>query len=69
MLDDALERFPGQVEPVETGITMLKQCHDAQGLRVVIESAMGLQAAIEGALAGVAERRMAQVMRQRQRLR
>ena len=37
-------------------------------LRVVVEPAMGLQAGIQRPLAGMAERRMAEVMRQRQGL-
>ncbi len=45
---------------------MLQRGDDAQGLGVVVEAAMGLQAGIERALAGMAERRMAEVMRQRQ---
>ncbi len=48
---------------------MLQRGHDAQGLGVVIEAAMGLQAGIQRPLAGVAERRMAEVMGQRQRFR
>ena len=47
---------------------MLQRGHDPQGLRVVVEAAMGFQAGIERALAGMAERRMAEIMRQRQRL-
>ena len=46
---------------------MLQRGDDAQGLGVVVEAAMGLQAGIERPLAGMAERRMAEVMRQRQR--
>ena len=66
VLDDAFQRFPGQVEPVEFGVAMLQRGHDAQGLRVVVEAAMGLQAGIQRPLAGMAERRMAEVVRQRQ---
>jgi len=69
VLDDALQRFPGQIEPVEFGIAMLQRGDDAQGLGVVIEPAMGLQAGIQRPLAGVAERRMAEVMGQGQGLR
>ena len=66
VLDDALERFPGQVQPVELGITMLQRGHDPQRLGVMIEAAMGLEAFVERPLAGVAERGMAEIMGQRQ---
>ena len=69
VLDDALQCFPGQVEPVEFGIAMLQRRNDTQGLRIVIEPAMGLHAGIQRPFAGMAKRRMAEVMRQRQRLR
>ena len=48
---------------------MLQRGHDAQRLRIVVEAAMGLQAVIQRPLAGMAERRMAEVVRQRQRFR
>ena len=48
---------------------MLQRGHHAQGLGVVIEAAMGLQTAIQRPLAGMPKRRMAEVMRQRQRFR
>ena len=69
VLDDAFQRFPGQVQAVEIGIAMFQRGHDPQGLGIVVEAAMILQAAVERALAGVAERRMAEVVRQRQCLR
>src|SRR3954463_165801 len=47
---------------------MLQRRHDPQRLGIVVETAMDPQAAVQRALAGVAERRMAEVMRQRQRL-
>ena len=69
MLDDPLERFPGQVEAVEIRIAMLQQGHDPQRLRVVVEAAIRHRGSIQRPLAGMAERRMAEIMRQRQRLR
>src|SRR5579863_1563954 len=65
VLDDALQRFPGQIEPVEFGIAVLERGNDPQGLGVVIETAMRAKTGVERALAGMAERRMAEVMRQR----
>ncbi len=68
VLDQALQRLPGQIEPVEGGIAALQFCDDAQALRVVIEAAELAQGFVERALAGMAERRMAEIVRQRQRL-
>ena len=39
VLDQTLERFPAEIEPVEGGITALEIGHDAQRLRVMIEPA------------------------------
>jgi hypothetical protein len=47
---------------------MLQQRHHAQSLGVVVETAVAIEAFIEGAFAGMAERRMAEIVRQRQRL-
>src|SRR3989442_15139634 len=66
VLDDTLQRFPGQVEPVEFGIAMFQRCDDAQALRVMVESAIGFETPIQRTLAGVAERRMAEIVGQRQ---
>ena len=66
MLDDALQRFPGQVQPVELGIAVLQRRHHPQRLRVVVEAAMVREAFVQRPLAGMAERRMAEIVRQRQ---
>ena len=63
-----LQRFPGQVQPVPAGVAALQQSHDSQALRVVIEPAERLHDDVQCFLAGVAERRMAEIMGQRQRL-
>ena len=68
VLDQALERLPGQVQAVEIRIAALQRGDDAQGLGVVIEAAERGEAGVERALAGMAERRMAEIVRQRQRL-
>ena len=47
---------------------MLQRGHHPQGLGVVIEAAMRLEAGVERAFAGVAERGVAEIMRQRQGL-
>ena len=68
VLDQAFERLPGEVEPVEAGIAPLERGHHAQRLRVVIEAAAVGEAAVERALAGMAERRVAEVVGERERL-
>ena len=68
VLDQAFQRFPGEIEPVEGGIAALQLGDDAQRLRVVIEAAEAAERLVERALAGMAERRMAEIVRQRQRL-
>ena len=68
VLDQAFERLPGEIEPVEVGVAPLQRGHDAQRLRVVVEAAEGREAVIERALAGMAERRMAEVVAERERL-
>ena len=47
---------------------MLERRHHPQGLRVVVEAAMDAQARVERPLAGMAERRVAEVVGERQRL-
>ena len=68
VLGEALERLPGQVQPVPAGIAALQQGHHAQALRVVVEAAERLHRQVERVLPGVAERRVAEVVGQRQRL-
>ncbi len=68
VLDQAFERFPGQVQPVEARIAALERGDDAQGLRIVIEAAERQEAGVERALAGMAERRVAEIVGERQRL-
>ena len=68
MLDQAFQRLPGQIEAVEIGVAALQLGDDAQRLRVVVEAAEAAEACVERALAGMAERRMAEIVRQRQRL-
>ena len=68
VFDQPLQRLPRQVQPVPAGVAALQQGHDSQALSVVIEPAERLHDDIQCVLAGVAERRMAQIMGQRQRL-
>ena len=68
VLHQPFQRLPGKVQSVEARIALLELCHEPQRLRVVIEAAIGLHAGVQRALAGMAEWRMAEVVRQRQRL-
>ena len=65
MLEDALARLEGEVQAVERGVALLEQVDDAQGLQVVLEAAVGLHAGVQRVLAGVAERRVAEVVGER----
>ena len=69
MLDQALQRLPGEVEAVEIGVAALQRGDQAQRLRIVVEAAELLGAGIERALAGMAEGRMAEIVGKRGGLR
>src|ERR1017187_9031794 len=69
VLDDPLADFEGQIESAKLGIAKLKVLDDAQCLKIVVEEvAMAAHRGIECALARVSERRMANVVHQRQGL-
>ena len=68
MLDEPFQRLPGQVQPVECGIAALELGHNAQALRVMVEAAKAMHRLVERLLAGMAERRVAEIVRQRDRL-
>ena len=68
MLDQALQSFPGQVQPVEVGIAPLEPRDDPQRLGVVVEAAVSRHAVVERVLAGMAEGRVAEIVGERQRL-
>ena len=68
MLDQPLERFKGQVQPVEARIFPLELGDHAQRLGVMVEAALPRHGGIEGALAGMAEGRMAEIVRKGERL-
>src|SRR5579864_8395574 len=65
MLDQALQRLPGQVEAFESRIAVLQAGDDRQRLGVVVEAAVAGKAAVERLLARVAERRMTEIVAQR----
>ncbi len=63
MLRDAVAHFPREVEPAAV---VLEDVHDAQALLVVVEPAR--HEVVEDALAGMAERRVPEVVAERDRL-
>ena len=68
MFDQTLQRFPGEVEAIEGRVTTLQIGNDAQRLGIVVEAAEFGQRLIKRPFAGMAKRRMTEVVRQRQRL-
>ncbi len=68
MLDEAGDRGPGQVQAVEVGVAALELGDDAQGVAVVVEAAVAGHAGVERVLAGVAERGVAEIVAERDRL-
>src|SRR5581483_10089113 len=69
VLEDALARLKTQVEAAEGGVLVLQLVDHAQRLRIVFEAAPGTHAGVEGVLPGVAEGRVAEVVRQGDSLR
>ena len=65
MLEDAFARLEREVQPVEGRVADFQRVHHAQALQVVLEAAMVAHAFVQRVLAGVAEGRVAQVVRQR----
>ena len=59
VLDQAFQRFPGQVQPVKLGIAPLQPRDDAQGLGIVVKPLIGLHAGVQLVLPSMAEGRMA----------
>ena len=64
MLAQALGDLEGQVQAGKFGVVALDEFDDAQALRVVVEPAVALHEPVERFLAGVAEGRVAQVVRE-----
>ena len=69
MLDDSFAHFEGQVQAGKIEIALLELLDDPQRVQIVIEAlAILAHARIELPFPGVAERRMADVVNERQRL-
>ena len=69
MLGDTLQSLPGQVQSVEFGVSRLQRRDYSDGLPIMVKTAIGRHHVIERFFASVTERRVAQIMRQRQRFR
>ena len=65
MLEDAFTHLEGQVEPVEFGVALLQVIDHAQRLQVVFKAAEIAHAFVERILPGMAERRVTEIVRQR----
>ena len=68
MLGQPFERFPAEVEAVEFGIGRFQPGDDAQRMGIVVEPAGIAERRVERIFAAMAERRMAKVVGEAQRL-
>ena len=69
MFDDPLADFEAQVQSGKPRVALLEALHDPQRVQIVVEAlAEALHFAVQRLLAGMGERRMPDIVRQRQRL-
>ena len=68
MLGEAFQRLPAEVEPRPARIGRLDPGDDAQRVRVMIEAPRPGHRGVQRILAGMAERRMAEIVREGERL-
>ena len=68
VLDEPGEGRLGEIEAVEFGVAALERGDDAQRMAVVVEAAVIGHAGVERVLAGMAERGVAEVVAERDRL-
>ncbi len=69
VLDDALAHLKSEVQPGKVQVALFELLDDAQRVEVVVEAvAVRAQQLVQASLAGVAERRVADVVHQRQGL-
>ena len=68
MLEDALAGLESEVEAQELGVLVFQLVHHPQRLGVVLEAAVGLHAGVQCVLPGMAERGVAEVVGQADRL-
>jgi hypothetical protein len=65
VFEDAFAGFKTQVQAIERGVALLQHIHHPQALQVVLEASVALHARMQGILARMAKRGVAQVVRQR----
>ncbi len=68
MLDEPFQRLPSQIESIKGRVAAFELGDNAQRLGVMIEAAVRSHQFVEDILASVAKRRVAKIMRKRQRL-
>ncbi len=67
MLDDSLAHLEAQIQTAKAGVSHLDPVDRPEALRVVIETAVRAHQLVQRVLAGMAERRMAEVVGKRDR--
>ena len=65
MFEDAFARFKGKIQAVKPAIVLLKLIDHAQTLQVMFKAAVRLHADVKCILPGMAERRVAEIVRER----
>src|SRR5215469_16603384 len=69
MLDDSFAHLKGQVQSRKIGIAVLELLHDVERMEVVVKAlAVLVHGRIQSLLAGVAKRRVADIVSESQRL-
>jgi len=68
MLGEAFQRFPAEIETVEVRIWSLQLRDNSDGVRVVVKAAGIGERRAQCIFAGMAERRMAEIVRETERL-
>ncbi len=64
VLQDPLAALEAEVQPAKVRVPLLELVHGAQRLQVVLEAAVVAHAVVQRVLAGVAERRVPEVVRE-----
>ena len=64
MFQYAFAGFKAQIQTIKLRVTFFQRIHDAQALQVVLKAAIRCHAFVQRILPGVAERCVAQVVRQ-----
>ncbi len=67
MLEDAFARFKAEIQAVERAVVFFELVDDGEALQVVLEAAVIAHAFVQRILPGMAEWRMAEIVRERNR--